>query len=155
MWVPLSLLLRLWVAVYLWVMSEYVYFAVSWVWCGIKWSRTPNCWMVLSGKISLLFLLLCYKRTDTISVTGFLLTYVLSCWLRRFLQSLWPEIFFSVGVCASYWIFNRCVMCRFITVLFPVLQSLCGLWTAISSVFLAVVWVCVMKSPEIHPFYGL
>ena len=30
MWVSLSLLLRLWVAVYVWVMSECVYFAVSW-----------------------------------------------------------------------------------------------------------------------------
>ena len=26
-------------------------FAVSW-WCGIKWSHTLNCWMVLSGKLS-------------------------------------------------------------------------------------------------------
>jgi hypothetical protein len=61
----LSLLLRLWVAVYRWVMSGYVYFAVSWGWCGIKWShaltgrwyslvKLPFCSYscVLNGRIS-------------------------------------------------------------------------------------------------------
>jgi len=77
-------------------------FAVSWGRCGIKWSDTLNCWMVLSGKTSLSCLLLCIEWIGKPSVTGFLFTYVLSCWLRCFLQFLQPEIFFSVVVCASY-----------------------------------------------------
>jgi hypothetical protein len=48
-------------------------FAVSRWWCGIKWSRTLNCWMVLSGKTSLLYLLLCIEWMGNPSVTGFLL----------------------------------------------------------------------------------
>ena len=59
-------------------------FAVSWGWCGIKWSHTLNCWVVLSGKTSLLYLLLCIEWMGAPCVTGFLLTYVLSCWLRCF-----------------------------------------------------------------------
>ena len=46
-------------------------FAVSWGWCGVKWCHTLNCWMVLSGKTSLLYLLLCIAWMDKPSVTGF------------------------------------------------------------------------------------
>ena len=56
--------------------------------------------MVLSGKTSLLYLLLRIEWIVKPSVMGSLDVRVeLSALL--FLQSLWPEIF-SVGVCASY-----------------------------------------------------
>jgi len=46
MWVSLSLLLRLWVAVYLWMMSEYVYFDVSW---GVVWYQMVSHSELLDG----------------------------------------------------------------------------------------------------------
>ena len=49
-------------------------FAVSWVWCGIKWSHTLNFWVVMSGKTSLLYLILCIEWMGTPSVTEILLT---------------------------------------------------------------------------------
>jgi hypothetical protein len=64
--------LRLWVAVYLWVVSEYVYLLFRGGGGGL-WSHTLNCWMVLSGKTSLLYLLLCIEWMGKPSVTGFLL----------------------------------------------------------------------------------
>ena len=79
MWVSLSLLLRLWVAVYLWVMSEYVYLLFR---GGGVVSNSPILWTVgWYGKTSLLYLLLCIGWMGKPSVTGFLLTYALSCWL--------------------------------------------------------------------------
>ena len=49
-------------------------FAVSFGWCGIKWSHTLTCWMVLSGETSLLYPFLCTEWMDKPSVTSFLLT---------------------------------------------------------------------------------
>ena len=75
-------------------------FAVSWGWCGIKWSPTLNNWLVLSGKTSLSYLLLCIERMGKPSVPGFSLDVRLLAPL--FLQPLWSEIFFSVGIFASH-----------------------------------------------------
>jgi len=54
---------------------------------GMVWYQMvshSDCWMVLSDKISLLYLFLCFKWTDKPSVTGSLSTHVLSCCLRCF-----------------------------------------------------------------------
>jgi len=61
------------------------------------------------------------------SHNGFFLTYVLRCRLRCYCSSCGQKcssacVFYLLGL-------NHCVMCRFVAVLFPVLQSLCGLWT--------------------------
>jgi len=52
--------------------------------CGIKRSHILNCLMVLSGKTSLLYLVLCNGWMSKPYVMGFLLAYVVYCWLRCF-----------------------------------------------------------------------
>ena len=91
-------------------MSESVYLDVSWGWCGINWSHTLNCWMVLSVKTSLLYLLLCSKWTNKLSVTCFILTYVLSCWLRFFAVLVARNILRRGCVCFVLNILSLCVV---------------------------------------------
>ena len=57
----------------IWVMSEYIclLFHGGGV---VSNGLTLNCWMVLSGKTSLLYLHLCIEWMGKPSVTGFLLT---------------------------------------------------------------------------------
>jgi len=73
-----------------------------------------------------------YSLIGRTSRNGFYLTYVLRCQLRCWCSPCGQN-------CSSAWIFfvlglNHCVMCRYVAVLFPVLQSLCGVWTAVCSV---------------------
>jgi len=117
------------VASYLWVVSECGGVAVSWEWL---WYQVVSRSELLDGIVWCGFpfvSILVFWWTDELPVTCFLLNVSVELSGALFLQSSWPEMFFSVGVLGL----DRCMMCRFVTVLFCVLPSLCGLWTAICS----------------------
>ena len=100
--------------------------------CGNKWSPL---WTV--GWCCLVWLPFyfscCILMDGRASHNGVFLTYVLRCRLRCYCS--------PCGQKCSAWMFfvlclNHCVMCRLVAVLFRLLQSLCGLWMAISRLIL-------------------